>query len=119
MWGRVQLQNRCSNGDDRKREGDTHMLKISFIPMNLQLFAEDSSVGEDVAAPQDTETQTTSTVEATDEATTTDTKHKKTVEQERFYADRRSKLEAEEKRDTDSEAQRTSDREIAKKYGQY
>jgi len=121
------------------------MLKISFIPMNLQLFAEDSSVGEDVAAPQDTETQTTSTVEATDEATTTDTpdddtpaeqpegettdtvkseaepatKPKQTAEQDRFYADSRRKLEAAEKRATDSEAQRTSDREIAKKYGQY
>jgi membrane protein involved in colicin uptake len=120
------------------------MIKMSFIPMNLQLFAEDSSVGEDSATPQEstpTETQTTSTVEATTEASTTDTptaeqtegattdtpkseaepatQPKQTAEQDRFFADNRRKLEAAEKRATDAEAQRQTDHENAKKYAQY
>ncbi len=87
-----------------------------------------------------TETPTESTVEATTEASTTDTpsaeptegvteavksetepaaQPKQTAEQDRFFADNRRKLEAAEKRANDAEAQRTSDREIAKKYGQY
>lgn len=108
--------------------------------MNLQLFAEDSSVGGDSAAPQDevsTEPlETESPVEETADPETkaepmegvTDTEKsvdepatqtKQTPEQDRAFADNRRKLEAAEKRVTEIEAQRTSDREIAKKYGQY
>jgi len=103
----------------------------------------DSDVGGDSVAPQEstsTENQTESTVEATTEATTTDTpageqtdgvtgteksvdepaaQPKQTAEQDRAYADLRRKADAAEKRSTELEAQRTSDREIAKKYGQY
>jgi hypothetical protein len=101
------------------------------------LMDADSSVGEGVATPQETttDTPTESTVEATTEASTTDTpageqdkgvvpevevaaQPKQTAEQDRFFADNRRKLEAAEKRANDAETQRTTDREIAKKYGQ-
>jgi hypothetical protein len=117
------------------------MFKLSnFRP--LMDMDGDVGGGESVTTPEiaPTETQTTSTVEATTEATTTDTstadatdgaksdtpkgevepatQPKQTAEQDRFFADNRRKLDAAEKRANDAEAQRTSDREIAKKYGQ-
>ena len=115
------------------------MRKISFIPMNLQLFAEDSGAGGEIAAPQETtstesttgtdtsaEQSTDSTESTTDQSegttdapTEVDTKPKQTPEQDRFFAENRRKLEAAERLVAETKAQHQRDIEIAKKFGQY
>jgi len=116
------------------------MRKISFIPMNLQLFAEDSGAGGDVATPQETtstestesntDTSTEQSTESTepiagqsegttDAPTEVDTKPKQTPEQDRFFAENRRKLEAAERLVAETKAQHQRDIEIAKKFGQY
>jgi len=110
------------------------MRKISFIPMNLQLFAEDSGVGGGTAAPQ-TETTSTESTESTTattelgEATGSETdtqssdtdlasqKVVQTPEQNAAFAELRRSKEAAERKAAQLEAQRQRDIEVARKYG--
>lgn len=123
------------------------MRKLSFIAMNLQLFAEEGGASGGVAAPQGTEgvSNSQSTGEGTGSATGTEgnnqgtqsnegvqgtegthsggtesaTQPKQTPEQNAAFAEMRRKAEAAERRATELETQRQRDIEVAKKYGQY
>ncbi|MDP4158228.1 MAG: hypothetical protein Q8911_00490 [Bacillota bacterium] len=124
------------------------MRKLSFIAMNLQLFAEEGGASGGVAAPQGTEgsssvqssgentgsvtgtegsssqgTQVNEGVQGTEgtpsSGTESATQTKQTPEQNAAFAEMRRKAEAAEKRAMEIEAQRQRDIEIAKKYGQY
>lgn len=104
------------------------MKKLLFIPMNLQLFAEDSGAGGEVAAPQTVTEGTpgdlTGGVAGTEGSQGTPsgvtepaTQTKQTPEQDAAFADLRRKAEAAERRAIEVETQRQRDIEIAKKYG--
>jgi len=112
------------------------MRKISFIPMNLQLFAEDGGASGGFAAPPDTgssseATTTTTATTSTESGETTggetDTsssvsdnasqKVAQTPEQNAFFREARLKADAAEKRAIAAEQARQRDISIAKKYG--
>lgn len=114
-----------------------------FFKMNLRPFMDElDSGGGAVASSQETTEpteSTESTVDTSTEASTestepaekqsegtidastevAETKPKQSPEQDRAYADLRRKAEAAERRAVELETQRQSDREIAKKFGQY